>query len=175
VIFQDGKTEYERRDNREEERKKIENRGEEIRKKVIEKKRERKISENRKKGEDEKGGNMKKKIEDREHTEVFHNAPCATLDCENAGDLENDVLGSCPARHLTGELDANDLGGLELPGEAGHDVHGVRTEILLVICSSLHDESSNTHPPTPMHAAPKPPPFTVCESARSFSKVFMCL
>lgn len=37
------------------------------------------------------------------------------------------TLGRGPAVELAGELDADDLGALELPGNVGHDVHGVST------------------------------------------------
>ena len=37
------------------------------------------------------------------------------------------TLGSCPAANLACEVDANDLGALELPWNVGHDVDSVGT------------------------------------------------
>eukprot|EP00951_Prasinocladus_malaysianus_P019382 scaffold156511_cov38-Prasinocladus_malaysianus.AAC.1 len=58
---------------------------------------------------------------------VLHNGPGATLDCEDAGNLANDVFGGGPLRHGAGELHTDDFGALELPGKAGHHVHSIST------------------------------------------------
>ena len=60
-------------------------------------------------------------------TEVLNDSASASLDGEDTGELEDDVLGGGPAGELAGELHTNDLGGLELPGEVGHDVDGIGT------------------------------------------------
>jgi hypothetical protein len=49
------------------------------------------------------------------------------LDCKDTSDLEDDVLRSSPAGHLASELDTNDLGGLQLPGEVSHDIDSIST------------------------------------------------
>lgn len=61
------------------------------------------------------------------HTVVLDNRASTTLDSEDTSELEDDVLGGSPAVKSTGELDTNDLGGLELPGEVGHDIDGIGT------------------------------------------------
>lgn len=58
-------------------------------------------------------------------TVVLDNGTGSTLDSEDTGDLENNVLGRSPAVHLAVEVDTNDLGGLKLPGDVGHDVDSV--------------------------------------------------
>ena len=58
---------------------------------------------------------------------VLDDAAGSALHGEDAGHLEDDVLGAGPPAHLTGQLDADQLGELELPRHAGHDVHGVGT------------------------------------------------
>src|SRR5690242_606651 len=58
---------------------------------------------------------------------VLDNGTSSALDGEDTSNLEDDVLGRSPARELTGELHTDNLGGLQLPGEASHDVDGVST------------------------------------------------
>eukprot|EP00955_Chlamydomonas_euryale_P072936 361570-Chlamydomonas_euryale.AAC.6 len=58
---------------------------------------------------------------------VLDNGAGATLDGEDASDLEDDVLGGRPLGQLAGELDTNNLGRLELPRQAGHHVNSIRT------------------------------------------------
>jgi hypothetical protein len=74
-------------------------------------------------------------------TEILKDCTSSTLDCENAGDLEDDVyeqksvkvphresehtLGSAPAGHFAGEPYADNLRCLEFPRQIGHHVHGV--------------------------------------------------
>jgi len=58
---------------------------------------------------------------------VLDDGASATLDGEDTSNLEDDILGGGPARELASELDTNDLGGLQLPGETGHDVDGIST------------------------------------------------
>lgn len=41
--------------------------------------------------------------------------------------MEVRTLGRSPARHLASQLNTNDLGGLQLPGQASHDVNGIGT------------------------------------------------
>lgn len=60
-------------------------------------------------------------------TIVLNNRASTTLDSEDTSELEDDVLGGGPAVKSTCELDTNDLGGLELPGEVGHDIDGIGT------------------------------------------------
>ena len=60
-------------------------------------------------------------------TEVLDDAAGSALHGEDAGHLEDDVLGAGPPAHLAGQLDANQLGELQLPRHTGHDVHGVGT------------------------------------------------
>lgn len=60
-------------------------------------------------------------------TIVLNNSTSTTLDSEDTSELEDDVLGGGPAVKSTGELDTDDLGGLKLPGEVGHDIDGIGT------------------------------------------------
>ena len=59
--------------------------------------------------------------------EVLDDATRSALHREDAGHLEDDVLGAGPTAHLAGQLDADQFGEFQLPGHAGHDVHGVGT------------------------------------------------
>lgn len=56
---------------------------------------------------------------------VLDDGTCSTLDGENAGDLENDVLGGSPTTDFPDEIDTNDLWALELPRKTRHDVNGI--------------------------------------------------
>lgn len=58
-------------------------------------------------------------------TKVLDDSTGSSLDGEDTSDLEDNILGGGPARELTGQLDTDNLGGLELPGETGHDVDNV--------------------------------------------------
>ena len=58
-------------------------------------------------------------------SEVLDDGHGASLDSQDAGQLEDHVLGAGPAAELTGQLDTNHLGALELPGDVRHHVHGV--------------------------------------------------
>ena len=58
-------------------------------------------------------------------TVVLDDGTGSTLDGQDTCDLENDVLGRGPAVHLSVEVDTNDLGGLELPRDVGHDIDSV--------------------------------------------------
>ena len=51
----------------------------------------------------------------------------ATLDGQEAGELEDHVLGRRPAVELAREVDANVVGRLELPRQVGHDVDRIGT------------------------------------------------
>mmetsp|Transcript_41547 Transcript_41547/g.106288 ORF Transcript_41547/g.106288 Transcript_41547/m.106288 type:complete len:369 (-) Transcript_41547:81-1187(-) len=57
---------------------------------------------------------------------VLHNGAGATLHREDARYLADDILGGGPIRHLAGQLNADHLGALQLPGQPSHDIHGVR-------------------------------------------------
>ena len=57
--------------------------------------------------------------------EILHDGPGAPLHGEDAGHLQDHVLGAGPAAHLPGELHADELGELELPGQPAHHVAGV--------------------------------------------------
>mmetsp|Transcript_36260 Transcript_36260/g.102163 ORF Transcript_36260/g.102163 Transcript_36260/m.102163 type:complete len:601 (-) Transcript_36260:497-2299(-) len=61
----------------------------------------------------------------RPRAEVLDDGPRTPLHCENAGHLEDDVLGARPAAELAGEPHADDLRVLQLPGHAGHHIDGV--------------------------------------------------
>ncbi len=56
---------------------------------------------------------------------VLHDGAGAALDGELTGDLEDDVLRARPVGERAGELHADDLGPLDVPGEAGHHVDGI--------------------------------------------------
>jgi hypothetical protein len=58
---------------------------------------------------------------------VLDDGTCSALDGENAGDLEDDVLGGRPATNFPDEIDTNDLWALELPRKTSHDVNGIST------------------------------------------------
>jgi hypothetical protein len=58
-------------------------------------------------------------------TVVLDDGTGSTLDSKDTGDLEDDVLGGSPSAHLSVEVDTNDLGGLQLPRNTGHDVDSV--------------------------------------------------
>ncbi len=90
--------------------------------------------------EGEKGGggtNLSTHVANGSHTsardglearsKVLNNGTSAALDCEDTGELADDILGGSPARELTSELHTNNLGGLELPRNVGHDIDGIST------------------------------------------------
>ena len=56
---------------------------------------------------------------------VLDNCAGASLDSQDASDLADDVLGGCPLVHAASELDTDDLGGLDLPGQASHHIHSI--------------------------------------------------
>lgn len=58
---------------------------------------------------------------------VLNDGASTTLDGQDIGDLENDILGRGPARELASKLDADNIGSLEFPREVGHDVDGIGT------------------------------------------------
>jgi hypothetical protein len=58
---------------------------------------------------------------------VLNNGTSSTLDGEDTSNLEDDVLGRGPARKLTSELDTDNLGGLQLPGETSHNIDSIST------------------------------------------------
>ena len=58
--------------------------------------------------------------------EVLDDGVGAAGDGELAGEAEDHVLGGGPAAHLAGEPDADVAGVQELPGQAGHDLDGIR-------------------------------------------------
>lgn len=60
-------------------------------------------------------------------TVVLDDSTSTTLDGQETGDLEDNVLRRGPARHLAGQTDTNDLGGLQLPGQTSHDIDSVST------------------------------------------------
>mmetsp|Transcript_8070 Transcript_8070/g.13163 ORF Transcript_8070/g.13163 Transcript_8070/m.13163 type:complete len:599 (+) Transcript_8070:685-2481(+) len=56
---------------------------------------------------------------------VLHDGARAALHRQDVRHLEDDVLGRGPAAEPARQVHANHLGALELPGHAGHHVHGV--------------------------------------------------
>ena len=58
---------------------------------------------------------------------VLNDGASSTLNGKNTGNLENNVLGRSPSGKLTGELDTDNLGGLQLPGKTSHDIDGIST------------------------------------------------
>jgi len=58
---------------------------------------------------------------------VLNDSTSTTLDSQQTGNLQDDILGGSPAGHLASQADTDDLGGLQLPGETGHDVDSVST------------------------------------------------
>ena len=56
---------------------------------------------------------------------VLHDGARAALDGQDAGYRADDVLGGAPLGELAGQAHSDHLGRLELPGQAGHDVHRV--------------------------------------------------
>jgi len=58
-------------------------------------------------------------------TEVLHDGTRATVDGEDVGDLQDDVLGGGPAAQLAGQVDADEPGPAHVPREAGHHVDGL--------------------------------------------------
>jgi hypothetical protein len=83
------------------------------------------------------GTNLSTHVTDGSHTSageglntgsvVLNDGTSTTLDGEETSDLQDDILGGGPAGHLTGEADTDNVGGLQLPGETGHDVDGIST------------------------------------------------
>ena len=57
--------------------------------------------------------------------EVLDDAAGSALHGQDASHLQDDILGAGPTAHFAGQLDTDQLGELELPWHAGHDVHGV--------------------------------------------------
>jgi len=87
-------------------------------------------------GEDRGGGtNLSTHVADGGHTsagqgvntgsEVLDDGTGTTLDSEDTSNLQDDILGGGPASHLSGQLDTDDLGALELPGNISHDIDGI--------------------------------------------------
>ena len=60
-------------------------------------------------------------------TVVLNDGTSTTLDSQETGDLQDNILGGGPARHLTSQADTDNLGGLQLPGETSHNVDSVST------------------------------------------------
>lgn len=58
---------------------------------------------------------------------VLNDSTSTTLDGKETGNLQDDILGSGPAGHLTGKLDTDDLGSLQLPGKTSHDIDSIST------------------------------------------------
>jgi hypothetical protein len=58
---------------------------------------------------------------------VLNNSTSTTLDSEDIGNLQDNILRSSPAVELTSELDTNNIRGLKLPGEVGHDIDSIGT------------------------------------------------
>lgn len=58
---------------------------------------------------------------------VLNDSTGTTLDSEKARNLQDDILRSGPAGHLTGKLDTNHLGSLQLPGKTSHDIDSIGT------------------------------------------------
>mmetsp|Transcript_11978 Transcript_11978/g.32744 ORF Transcript_11978/g.32744 Transcript_11978/m.32744 type:complete len:250 (-) Transcript_11978:514-1263(-) len=56
---------------------------------------------------------------------VLYNGASATLHGQDACHLEDDILVRGPLGQLAGQLHANHLGALQLPGQASHDVHRI--------------------------------------------------
>ena len=73
--------------------------------------------------------------------EVFDNGVGATLNGEDACELEDDVLRGCETLELAGELHADHLRVLEFPREADHGVHGVCT----AHANREHAEAASVH------------------------------
>ena len=82
------------------------------------------------------GANLRTHVADGGHTsgghgvhtlaKVLDDGAGASRDGQNVGNLENDILGRGPISEGTLQVDANHLWRLELPGQAGHDVHRIR-------------------------------------------------
>lgn len=58
-------------------------------------------------------------------SEVLDNGASTALDGEDVSDLEDDVLGRSPAGELSCEFNTNNLGALEFPWDASHDIDGI--------------------------------------------------
>jgi len=58
-------------------------------------------------------------------SEIFHDGSGAAFYGEDAGYLEDDVLGRGPAAELGRSADADELGHFQFPGQACHDVYGI--------------------------------------------------
>ncbi len=58
-------------------------------------------------------------------SEVLDDGHGASLDSQDAGQLEDHVLGAVPVVELPGQLHTNPLGALEIPENVRHNVHGV--------------------------------------------------
>ena len=56
-------------------------------------------------------------------SKVLDDGHGASLDSQDAGKLEDHVLGAGTAAELPGQLDTDHLGALELPGDVRHHVH----------------------------------------------------
>ena len=57
--------------------------------------------------------------------EVFNDGVGATGNGQLAGQVQDHVLGGGPAAHLSGEVHADEAGIQDLPGQPGHNLHGV--------------------------------------------------
>ncbi|KAI6755925.1 hypothetical protein HG531_005031 [Fusarium graminearum] len=58
---------------------------------------------------------------------VFDDGTSATLDSEDISNLEDNILRSSPAVELAGQLNTNDVRGLQFPVEVGHNIDGIST------------------------------------------------
>lgn len=66
--------------------------------------------------------------------DTFTMCTCMSVPC-NVTHLQDHILGAGPLGQLASQLDTNDLGALELPGQASHHVHSI---------STTHTDSSHT-------------------------------
>ena len=71
-------------------------------------------------------------------SEVLDNRHGASLDGQEAGQLEDHVLGAGPAARLLGQLDPYHIGVLELPGNVSHHIHNAGAD---------HTETETFRPP----------------------------
>merc|ERR1719154_263624 len=58
-------------------------------------------------------------------TKVFNNAHGTTLHRQDASNLENNILGRCPARQFTSKLHTNYTGTLQLPRDVSHHINSI--------------------------------------------------
>ena len=60
-------------------------------------------------------------------SKVFHDTHGASLHSQDPSNLQDDILGTGPARQLPGQLHTNHPGALQLPRDVGHHIDCVGT------------------------------------------------